>query len=141
VINSTSAAVLVHQTTNFNENHKPKKFFFVLLATTKNVLMICATADRLYNFMVWLSNTQPIVSQSLNTSTAILCQQYNGRVPVGGAALMKCSLPLPVSQFVIVQSSQTDALCLCEVEVYIGWYNTFFYRSPLILELKEAIQA
>jgi hypothetical protein len=84
--------------------------------------MIRVTAHRLNNFMVWLSNQKPNVSESLNTSTAILCKQYSGSVPAGGAALVKCSLSLPVSQFVIVQSTIADALCLTEVEVFIGWY-------------------
>jgi hypothetical protein len=70
----------------------------------------------------------------LQTTNCILCRQYSGSLPASGSVIMICSMLLPVSRFVIVQSSLTgDALCLMEVEVYIGKY--FLTVLSLLQEL------
>jgi hypothetical protein len=85
--------------------------------------VVSVTAYRLDNFFLWLSNTNATVGKSLNTTDCILCRQYNGTVPALGSVIMTCSKLLPVSRFVIIQSSlANDALCLTEVEVYVCKY-------------------
>jgi hypothetical protein len=71
------------------------------------------------NFTVLLSNTQPTVGISLDTSTCTLCYQYIGSVDALTGASVNCPLNLSSFRYVIIQG-HADALCTIEVEVYSG---------------------
>jgi hypothetical protein len=96
-----------------------------------------SAVGRLNNFIVWLSNTLPNVGQPMNTNVSLLCNQYVGSVPASGSVYVTCLWNTSTFRYVIIQSSKAmNALCLTEVQVYIGWYlNVFCCRKRLSISI------
>ena len=72
---------------------------------------------------MWLSNTAPTVGHQLDGTTIVLCRQFVGRVEASHSAYVTCEASSSTFRYVIIQSSQAGpAVCLVEVQVYIGLY-------------------
>ena len=78
------------------------------------------TAYRLNDFVVGLTNEDPMTTAPVYKSSYTLCAQYNGSVAPFGNATVHCAPSSEKYRFVIVQGSHTtnEAVCLKEVAVY-----------------------
>jgi len=75
---------------------------------------------RLNNFVVGLTNDDPMTVAPVFKSSYTLCAQYNGSVAPSASATVFCAPSSEKFRFVVVQGSHTtyEAICLIEVAVY-----------------------
>jgi len=80
----------------------------------------CHVAHRLDNFVVGLTNDNPVTTSPVYKSSYTLCAQFSGSVPVSSNATVACAPSSQTFRYVIVQGSYArhEALCLAEVYVY-----------------------
>jgi len=77
-------------------------------------------ANRLDNFVVGLTNSDPAMTPPVYLSSYTLCGQYSGAVASSDTVTVVCSPSTEKFRYVIVHGSwdHVDALCLTEVYVY-----------------------
>ena len=75
--------------------------------------------DRLDNFIVGVTNTEPNINTALRGSYP-LCGQYNGPSRDQTTLRVNCSADTPAGRYVVIQQNSTGypALTVCELEIY-----------------------
>jgi len=81
-----------------------------------------SVAERLDNFVVGLTNDDPVTTAPVFMSSYKLCAQYNGSVALAETVTIACAPSSQQFRFVIVQGSweSLQAICLTEVAVYVS---------------------
>ena len=60
------------------------------------------------------------------------CLHYPGTVPQGGTVTLHCDKTYPARYLMVVKAPYSDALSLCEVEVYARTATGEFYNFSII---------
>jgi len=78
--------------------------------------------NRLDNFVIGLTNRDPLKTFPVYKNSYTICAQYNGSVAAGKKVAVACATSKKTFRYVIVHGSQTRknrSLCLAEVSVYL----------------------